>query len=89
MEVVNLCSKSGISQKSLIKAFIQTNLFAVDRNGWISFIGQTLYLQDLDDEKIALSDNQNRLLNWCTKNKIEPCFQTFIKVNDEFTFMHL
>jgi hypothetical protein len=80
MEVVDLCSKSGI---------IQTNLFAVDRNGWISFIGQTLYLQDLDDEKIALSDNQNRLLNWCTKNKIEPCFQTFIKVDDEFTFMHL
>lgn len=71
--------KWHIAEQVLVDDLIKTNLFSLDSEGYISFIGRSLHLIEINKTECAISDNANRLRLWCEMRSIKPCLTNFIK----------
>ncbi len=67
-----------LTEEELIKQVMRTNLFAISSSGLITFIGKSLHLVEVNQEKCAMSDNAQRLRKWCELNSVTPTLMNFI-----------
>ncbi|WP_136678600.1 DUF6602 domain-containing protein [Neptunomonas sp. XY-337] len=73
--------KWNFTGKDLIDQLLGTNLFSIGSSGWITFIGNSLHLVEVDGDKCAVSDNAQRLRKWCEVNSVTPTLINFINVD--------
>ncbi|MFN3881516.1 MAG: DUF6602 domain-containing protein [Nitrincola lacisaponensis] len=73
--------KWNLNEDMLVNQLIGTNLFSIDPFGWIKFIGKSLYLVEIDQDKYAFSDNVQRLRKWCEIKSITSTVISLIQIN--------
>jgi uncharacterized protein DUF6602 len=73
-----LAGNTAAARDSFIDDCLESCLFSLGDDNYISFIGESMHLQQLDDGSYAMSDDSSRLTSWCKKNGIERSFINFI-----------
>lgn len=71
----------NISKEVFSKKIKETNLFSINHNGYIMFIGERLHLVQTDENEFAASDNVTRLEKWCELNDVRPAFISFLNTD--------
>ena len=85
-QVLDLCDNNEAEKQALIEGLVQTRIFSHDNN-IMKIIGEAAYLQELEDDSVAISNDENRLINWCKKMGIPMQFRSYKNVGNEFSIL--
>jgi len=83
-EFLSIAGGTEEKRSELINKCIDSHLFAIGDDNYISFIGQSLHLQEIDNETYAISDDASRLNSWCERKDIQPSFINYLNAEKIF-----
>jgi len=75
-------SEAGLTSKDLEQVLIDTNHFTVSDQNWITYIGGSIHVVEVNDSECALANDIGKLRLWCKANQVDGGVISNINLNN-------